>query len=317
MIENKKSRTNDQHEIFVTLFSNVHDTKTDKQCRTRWGDLLEEFFQNHQVLPNKMQAPLINGWSFEGNDGNGKKAEYASAVSLLILDYDGESSIDEVLERFEGYEFVLATSYSHRFGDDPVDKFRVVFPLKKPVSKDEYCKRTEAVLSFAGGLDRSTTAVARVFFLPSCPPDTKLDSKIIHRPGVLLDLASLPCKKERQQPPVQKRSFKRLPAIRAGAVDLDRLKGQLLTLYFPPQTYDDFFKLAAAMRNVDFTEQDYADVVAVAKPSHLHEVSSKWADAGRYLDAGGNPGAGTLHHLISQYGRHPSNSFTRRDGGAI
>ena len=53
-------------------------------------------------------------------------------VDCLVLDYDGDTTTDEIKNRFNDYEYVCYSSFRH-LHDDKTHKFRVIIPFIKPI----------------------------------------------------------------------------------------------------------------------------------------------------------------------------------------
>lgn len=90
-----------------------------------------------------------------------------------------------------GLRCVLATSHSHT-PDSP--RYRLVLPLSRPVQPGEVkplAREVAALLGCPGCLDESATDPARIFYLPSCPPDriSQAESRIVD--GAPLDVDEL------------------------------------------------------------------------------------------------------------------------------
>ena len=95
-----------------------------------------------EELPNITKNYHYSVISFK--DGYRKGSNF-QGVSILALDVDDGYSIAEVKKRLEGYEYLLVTTRHHQLSMKngksiiPCDKYRLFFPLEKPITDpDEY-----------------------------------------------------------------------------------------------------------------------------------------------------------------------------------
>ena len=87
----------------------------------------------------------------------------------LILDYDGGKTIEEVETWFSDLEYYLYTSYGHD-PDEGSIKFRVVLPLKNPMSFHQVRTYKRKFLILFPGVDKTTLDCGRFFYAPVVHP---------------------------------------------------------------------------------------------------------------------------------------------------
>lgn|GEM_PF-6245444 len=92
------------------------------------------------------------------------------SLSMAVLDYDkGLVSPQAIREQLADLNYVIYSSHSH-LEDPQLPKFRVVLPFKEPLTAEQF----KASWPFAfEHIDKSCKDLARIFFLPSCPPERK------------------------------------------------------------------------------------------------------------------------------------------------
>ena len=105
----------------------------------------------------------------------------------LTFDYDHvtEAQIRHVFDTYVGLMFCAYTTWSHS-PDKP--RWRVVLPLSRPASYDEFQAVSRKVASWAGIelAARESHVPAQMMFLPTVRPGEKLQS--IQNPGKILDV---------------------------------------------------------------------------------------------------------------------------------
>ena len=184
--------THSNHPIEYTKFIAVDQPGKTFPQKGTWGELVHTLSYFRELDPDrKSDAMLFSGVTFNGYRDNAR----ARAMFLLVLDYDEGMAIEEAVERFKQYEFVLYSSWSHqheKHSNPPCDRFRVVFPLACTISKDQWKddKDTAGVAyglePFAGPVDPQCKAFVQCYTLPAHRHgDTPV---FIHNPGELLDI---------------------------------------------------------------------------------------------------------------------------------
>lgn len=95
-------------------------------------------------------------------------------LSLLVLDYDHDVRIIDIQRKWGqlGYSFLIYSTHSHqRVTDDhpqAEDRFRVVIPLKDPISVKSFPFLWSWAKGVSGGcLDESCKDVSRMYYLPA------------------------------------------------------------------------------------------------------------------------------------------------------
>jgi hypothetical protein len=185
----------------ITTFRSTNHGVTDEYDST-WDEVVDFFTSGHTPTNAKEDLPLFNsiqykpiedvaqgpvgGW-WSDRSGNPKivrrKMINAIQVDMLIVDYDGGITIDQVKDRYSGYEYLGYTSYRHLL-DGETHKFRLIFPLSLPIPSftnvDEHGKEIDhgifydleqSIFKFAPGSDPSAYNGIQPFYFPSAPPE--------------------------------------------------------------------------------------------------------------------------------------------------
>jgi hypothetical protein len=124
-------------------------------------------------------------------------------VDLLVLDYDGGTTIDEIKDRLREYEYVCYSSFCH-LHDDKTHKFRVIIPFTKPIPAwkkhnrhgvaidgGEWYQIRDSLESFVGPCDPASFNANQIYSIPSVP-ESRLDLAFAeHNKGKCLDWEQL------------------------------------------------------------------------------------------------------------------------------
>ena len=160
-------------------------------------------------------------------EGGRRSLGDAVEVSLLVLDYDDGTTLDEALGAWRGYEAVAHTSWSHASN---APRCRLVLPLNYPIPAEGW---SELYGSLVADADRQCRDPSRAYFLPAIGAGGP--HRAVYRPGDRLDLrtdheAALARIEEAAE---AKEAARKLAARRAREVyqsrdDLDRALAQRL-----------------------------------------------------------------------------------------
>lgn len=131
-------------------------------------------------------------------------------VTLGVVDYDDGTTIQQAQARFKPFEYLLYTSFRHT----PAHRrFRLVFPLEKPIAAKDWACAWRHLAKLAPGLDESCKDLARIFYLPTHRPGAEHLS--LRNEGKLLVLpTTLPVGKRKRQ----RRLWTRMKVDRDGKI---------------------------------------------------------------------------------------------------
>lgn len=169
--------------VYVSIFKNVKSGKPQKSRESSWGDWCSHLCdkKNRRVLSAKEDAPLFSGAEFEGS----RSIANVKHVTQVMLDFDDGILLEQLPETSQKYEYAAYSTYNH---SEEKSKFRVILPLRRPVSAPEYDVVWEKANEIFGDrADQNAKDAARISYLPSCPPEKEEQAFAVHNEGVILD----------------------------------------------------------------------------------------------------------------------------------
>ncbi|MEG3619602.1 hypothetical protein V5T82_14135 [Magnetovibrio sp. PR-2] len=185
----------DKHAGYMAInnFDNLRDVAVDERDGTNYVGYLPTIY-GHEIATAKDKVPMFNFCIFK-TDGMDKDIVYTKdgkhvkrvaanvkSITALVLDYDGEMSIEQAKLRFEDYDYWLYTSWGHKTeSKGGKDAFRVVLPFWHAIPVDVFVDHKVEILEWLGStydpktrkftshaVDQTTLNIARAFFTPSC-----------------------------------------------------------------------------------------------------------------------------------------------------
>lgn len=159
------SSSNDDQKIKFSLFKNQFDMTPDTQ-EVYWWELVELFSEHTVFDGDKTKKSHFNGCHFHTPD---RRQANVEAMHLLVLDYDDGLPIDQAKELFSEYEHIGYTSYNHQVsknGKQPVDKYRLIFPLVTPCQMNDWMEIRHNVAAFAPEVDMASVRLHQPFAIP-------------------------------------------------------------------------------------------------------------------------------------------------------
>jgi hypothetical protein len=187
-------------------------SRMDNQVRplpTTWENIVGLFTLGHEVVENKENVNLFNTVHYKDVD---QVPEYSEdlqedfltgtryvkrrqvniiEVDCLVLDYDGDTTIDEIKDRFQDYEYVCYSSFRH-LHDNKTHKFRFIIPFTKPIPAwkafnehgvaiegGEWFQVRDALETFSGPCDPASFNPNQIYFMPSAP-ESRFDKSFFH-----------------------------------------------------------------------------------------------------------------------------------------
>ncbi len=149
--------------------------------KTEWAQLARklldfkrtgETFAEYMAMPPDRQADIkdvgyLVGGPFEGTTRRKDKLLHRS---LITLDVDHCDDPQELLDSYAGYELVMHSTHKHQ---DSAPRLRIVFPLSRDVSPDEYEAVARNLADHHGmdDFDDTTFEVSRIMYWPSASSD--------------------------------------------------------------------------------------------------------------------------------------------------
>lgn len=206
----------------VALFNSKNDKHPKAQTWT-WPQLVKRL-TSHSIRADKdgtLWSPALylkdeqRAHELEKRRKNGNHSTAATrananveSVSCFVADFDNGDDVETICAplRERGLAFVAHSSFSHK-PDFP--KLRVVFPLAAPVAADQWPEVWERLTRALGGSrnDKSCKDASRIFYLPSCAPESSEDAFAFVNNGAPLDIAQFPALEKTAEAPRQTPTF--------------------------------------------------------------------------------------------------------------
>lgn len=175
----------------ISLFKNKHDNYPQPARRT-WEQICANLARP-SVRASK-DGLLFSPATFDPSE---RKKANVKEISMLVLDYDYDSSLDSDLKVWEalGVRFGVYTTHSHRRATDSNpnadDRFRMLIPLAEPVPADLFAGLWEWAASTSNGkIDGQAKDESRMFYTPvKATHDAPYEYRIVD--GAALDWRTL------------------------------------------------------------------------------------------------------------------------------
>lgn len=155
---------------------------------SRSTETLAEYF----ALPKSKQDDLKDVGGFVGGTlkGSRRKADAVSGRDLVTLDLDSiqAGAADDVLRKINSLGFGYCV-YSTRKHCDAAPRLRVLIPLNRTCSADEYEPLARKLAEFIGMemCDPSTFEASRLMYWPSCSSDSRYICEYADKPFIDVD----------------------------------------------------------------------------------------------------------------------------------
>lgn len=128
-----------------------------------------------------------NTWAPGIFEPNLRKRQHFREASVIAIDVDGGWPLSEALPQFKSYQCIVYTTKSHqkeKGGRPPEDRYRVVFPLSRPIKHELEWKLTfKKLIAMFPKIDRACSDCSRLFY--------KGQPHLIQRTGELLKTESM------------------------------------------------------------------------------------------------------------------------------
>ena len=194
--------------IHLTFFDSFHDNAA-KSVLMKWGEIAAMLSAPHATaLSHKSLLPLFSPWRYKsvsdstvsnGLTKDGKPLQHFSdthvrriesnlvEMTMMVLDFDGGSSIEQAKQAFRGVELVGYTTLNHQ--TEGKDKFRIAIPYTLPMPVERFPLYKDSITTWAieHGADASTADIGRMFSLPAVRDEHRHLAQSWYPPGSPLD----------------------------------------------------------------------------------------------------------------------------------
>lgn len=156
----------------------------DDQIECTFEELVDYFTEEQKFLEDKTDGLLFNCCSYKTEylspetvkNGRGPVTDYirrckenVNTISCLLLDVDGTMTLAESIEQWKDYEFLVYSTHSNSVGKE---KFRLVIPLKTPLTLLEFDSRHKSMIK-EFRVDGASFTISQCFYLPSYSESNK------------------------------------------------------------------------------------------------------------------------------------------------
>jgi len=168
-------------------------------------DYIKDLLMEYQNANTKEEIQMFNLWSMKTENfeeprnketGEIYKPGFIARCSDncvglwgLVLDYDKNLTIVDAIDLFDGFEYVLYTTWNHRRFDEIKnvmrgDRFRVVIPFTRMMTMDEYNEKLDNIKDTFPGVDNASFTRSQAMFHHS---GIKEEALSFHRSGDFID----------------------------------------------------------------------------------------------------------------------------------
>jgi hypothetical protein len=144
----------------ITFWQNLLETKNGSEWTPGGWDPVFARLSETKPFRGAQEHP---GWSAARFEGQQRGLEFVREVFALCLDFDKGETIRGVRQRLAGFFGIIHTTRRHT-AEAP--RFRVVLPLSRPVTADEYTALWIRFANWAGSVDQAPKDPSRFWFLP-------------------------------------------------------------------------------------------------------------------------------------------------------
>lgn len=191
--------------MIISTFDSVYEAYVSLQVDASWEDL-SLLLCTHNNVAKKDDSLLFNMMQFKTIDDPsvefGRRHHYIDGIRQstydlipntvrrskanvlsqhgIVLDVDKFMSIDEAIDRLDGVEYVLYTTFRHTFEQH---RFRIVIPFSQPLLADDIPGRQDSIIKTFPGVDHASFTVSQSYYFHS----GHNDPIAYHNKGTIID----------------------------------------------------------------------------------------------------------------------------------
>lgn len=193
--------------VSITFFNCMTDNFA-ASTRMTWGDIVSQFTVHTRALSHKTLLPLFSPWRYKessdptvdnGIEKDGKPYKISSAdhvrrvsenlveLYMIVLDYDGDRSLEQIHELFKPWEHIVYTTLNHLVYGDVRVRIVLLLATAMPVAVfDELQPRMKQWAKDLGA-DPSSMDPNHIFILPTVRDEDRHNALSWHNEGKLFD----------------------------------------------------------------------------------------------------------------------------------
>lgn len=183
-MDNQTDGSKQGRKLAFMRYANEFDNTGVRRAGT-WEQIKGLLIADHKIRAEKSGSPAFSPGFLK--TGTTRSSTNVEMVSLAVADVDGTIAFDELKARIAQYEWAAHSSHGHT--PPELNKYRVVFPMSRECSTEEWPQVWEGFNVLLGGcLDKNCKDPSRLYFLPCCPTDRKALAFTDYNTGDFVDV---------------------------------------------------------------------------------------------------------------------------------
>jgi predicted P-loop ATPase len=218
------------------------------------GWLRDPDIATRREYADKLDVPLWSGHVLK--EGKRRHDSNVESIHIVALDFDDNANIEDVDWAFGDWQRLVHTTWQHT---PYAPRCRVILPLRRPVKPGEEFDKVMKFLvdhAYNNGLaaDPACKDEARMYFLPSCPPDQQPSYKYVYaNQGDLVGMLDPDTILQQRQKPGQTRTASERPGgsitVRTEDGEIDVLEWARATPFDPNDQKNTKVKCACPFKD--------------------------------------------------------------------
>ncbi|MEQ5757807.1 MULTISPECIES: hypothetical protein [unclassified Providencia] len=277
--------------LYFTWYKNKYSSNSNSDVihsNDSWDSIVEclldkckwPSFNASNIDEYKKEKDFFDGIIFaEMMEGKPRTQENVIKYYAIVLDIDGDASIQDVQNDLKEYEYLLYSTGSQ--GLKGKDRFRVVLPLLEAVDRDEYNSYSKGLSCRFNYSDPSFCKSLQIQYLPRI--NKKYSSQFVstHNKGIFFDITIL----EKKQAIDNNFSIDVFNAHKSGTSYEVKNKSKISELIVSHNNnnffdYNEKLKLASCLKSSGYQEDDIAGIIEkVSKPDATNSGTDMYQKA--------------------------------------
>lgn len=181
--------------MIVNFYNSVYEAYVHKDDPVHWtfDEFVDFLHESQKELESKENGILYNCLKYRSdyispdidkfkipdqdkNDYIRRCKDNVEEIYCLLLDVDGTMTLDETVEKYCDYEFVVYSTHGNRTDKE---KFRLILPIKTPMTLTEFDERHFSMVNNFN-VDGASFTISQAFYLPSYSSENKKLAYIYH-----------------------------------------------------------------------------------------------------------------------------------------
>ena len=281
----------------LSIFKSVKKAYVADVIDGDWDAIASRLIQKHEA-PSKDKVFLFNFCKFkdlpEAENGrryhyiNGEKqttydyipgtvrrcAHNIDEVYGVVLDFDGELSLEDAIAQFYDFDYVIYTTWRHT---PEKHRFRMVIPFSQPLKAEDIAKRKDSMMEAFPWIDPASLNMSQSFYFHSGENDC-----IAFRSPYGRDMIDPYSFEEYIPPPMEH-------VERGEMLDVQKEKflDALSSIRLTEPVYPTWTRIGWAMRNDGFSLQDFQYISSIITKEKTPQMCAQiWEEPYNNIDCG-------------------------------